>query len=381
MMKSQHIGWLAALLLAACGVEQQAVVPQTSGTSVQQDPLMDFVNNHRNRQPSSSSNHQSVPVRMPFFNQPAPSVAHNGFATNPNVMNFIRYQQAQGQDAGYLAAFFANVRHKSNIINIMNRPGTSQPWYKFRTGNAGGAKVKGGRRFYNQHRAVIDRVAREYGVPASIIVAIIGIETNYGANAGNIRVADSLATLAFDYPRRGEYFQKELAEFLTLAREEGRDPLSFKGSFAGAMGMPQFMPSSFRKWAVDYDRDGRRNIWSSIPDVAASVANYMKVHGWQTGGKMIVPVSLRINPTLEALIDEKTSLKYTVGQLRQMGVMPLQAIGDGERAVLFRLEVAPGRYDYFIGLNNFYAVWQYNHSRKYVTAVRDIANAVGADGL
>ena len=153
------------------------------------------------------------------------------------------------------------------------------PWYEFRSGNGGAGKINGGRRFYQQYRQVLERVARDYGVPAEVLVAIVGIETNYGRNMGSFRLADSLPTLAFAYPRRAAFFQQELQEFLLIAKEEGRDPFGFTGSYAGAMGMPQFMPSSYRKWAVDYDGDGQRNIWGSVPDVAASVANYLKAHG------------------------------------------------------------------------------------------------------
>ena len=215
-------------------------------------------------------------------------------------------------------------------------------------------------------------------MPAELIVAIIGIETQYGKNSGSIRVADSLATLAFDYPRRGAFFQKELGEFLQLARQENRDPFSFTGSFAGAMGMPQFMPSSFRQYAVDFDGDRQRNIWSSIPDVAASVANYMKQHGWQTCKPMLIGANVaQETPQIQALLNEKTALNHTVGQLRQMGVQPLGSVADSEPALLYRLETAPNQYQYYIGLNNFYTVWHYNHSRMYVTAVRDIANGMG----
>lgn len=371
---------LAALLLAGCTAQPQpqpqthsAPAPQTAAA----DDLMALI------QPqnvvSAEPEQRSEP---PFFNQDAPSVAQTGFAANPNVEAFIRHHAAHsGLDEAGLRQFFAGVSHRANILSIMDRPGTSNPWYKFKTGNSGAAKIAGGKRFYQANRAVIDRAAAQYGVPAEIITAIVGIETNYGANTGNIRTADALATLAFDYPRRSRFFQQELAELLKLAQEENRDPFEFYGSFAGAMGMPQFMPSSLRKWAVDFDGNGKRDIWRSIPDIAASVAHYMQVHGWQTGGKVIVPVALDITPQLQAVIDEKTALKYSVGELKQMGVLPLQAVADDEKAVLFRLETAPGQYEYFIGLNNFYTIWQYNHSRMYVTAVRDIANSIGAGGL
>ena len=352
---------VVALILAACAVEQ----PQRPDTGA--ETVVEPV----------------AKTGMPHFNQStADSVATTGFNANPNVQAFIDYQvKHNGFSRNELLSFFDNVAYKGNIINIMDRPGTSNPWYKFREGNAGAAKISGGQRFYQQHRQVIDQAARQYGVPAEIIVAIIGIETNYGRNTGSFRVADALATLAFEYPRRSEFFQKELNELLLMSREEREDPLSFTGSYAGAMGLPQFMPSSYRKWAVDSDGDNHRNIWGSIPDVAASVANYMKAHGWQSGGKVVVPVSLSITPELQAVIDEKTELKYSVGQLRKMGVTPMQTVADHERAILFRLETSPGVYEYFIGLHNFYTIWQYNHSRMYVTAVRDIANGVGAGGL
>ncbi|WP_373796350.1 lytic murein transglycosylase B [Neisseria dentiae] len=318
--------------------------------------------------------------KRPVFDHSADSVAVGGFNANANVQKFIAHETASGKfSAGELQSFFDSVIYKGNIINIMNRPGTSRPWYEFRTGNSGAARIAGGKRFYAQHQATIDAVAKSYGVPAEIIVAIIGIETNYGTNMGSFRLADSLSTLAFDYPRRAEFFQKELHEFLLMAKEEKRDVFGFKGSYAGAMGMPQFMPSSFRKYAVDYDGDGHRDIWNNIGDVAASVANYMKAHGWQTNGKMVVPVTLTITQELQNIIDEKTALTRTVGDLKRLGVTPQEVVDDNEKAVLYRLETAPGVYEYYIGLNNFYTVWQYNHSRMYVTAVRDIANGVSGN--
>lgn len=275
-----------------------------------------------------------------------------------------------------LALFFATTEHKGNIINIMNRPSTSRPWYEFRKGNASPAKIREGKMFYQKNRQVIEQVAKEYGVPAEIILAILGIETNYGKNMGSFRLADSLSTLAFHYPRRAEFFQKELRELLLLSKEEQQNPFSFMGSYAGAMGMPQFMPSSFRKWAVDYDGDGKRNIWGSVPDVVASIANYLKAHGWKTGGKVLSPVVLTINPQLQAIINEKTALKYTMGELRQMGVISLENIADEETVILFSLETTPNVHEYFVGFHNFYTIWQYNHSRMYVTAVHDIAQGI-----
>lgn len=362
-LKKNYLCALSFAILAACGVVP--TVQQNTGY----DPLMEALRQKRAANMASQ--------KQPFFNQAAPSVATTGYLANPNVQAFMRYQnQVNGMDMQFLTDFFSHVGYKGNIINIMNRPATSRPWYEFQKGNSGAAKIKEGQRFYQANRYAIDRAAMRYGVPAEIIVAIIGIETNYGQNMGSFRTADALATLAFDYPRRAEYFQQELTELLKMAQEERQSPFDFSGSFAGAMGMPQFMPSSYRKWAVDFDGNGHRNIWNNVPDVAASVANYLKQHGWQTGGRMVIPVSLTPTPQLQTIIDGKTALNYTVGQLRQLGVQPLEAVDDNERAVLYALEVAPNQYQYFIGLNNFYTIWQYNHSRMYVTAVRNIANGI-----
>lgn len=367
---------MSIMLLNACGSEKSVQKkPETIlANASQTDPLMQLVQSSATNKVSDTVN-----AAQPFFNRSVTNVEQTGYLNNQNVQDFIQYYTQRGLDGGMLHRFFEQVAYRKNLINLMNKPATSSPWYVFRKGNASVAKINRGRQFYANNRFVIDRIAQQYGVPVQIMVAIVGIETEYGANKGNIRVADSLATLAFDYPRRGAFFQQELAQFLYMAQEEKRDPFAFTGSFAGAMGLPQFMPSSFRKWAVDADGNGQRDIWNNVGDAVASVANYMKVHGWQQGGKMIVPVTLNLTSQLQAILDEKTSLNYTVGQLRQMGVMPLQAVNDNEKAILFSLESAPNHYDYFIGLNNFYTVWQYNHSRMYVTAVRDIANSLGAD--
>lgn len=350
-----------ALLLAACGSSEQPITSTPNAADT--DPL--------------------APLLIPKVNLPAPDVAQTGYSAHPDVQAFVaeRRNQGRGLDEGSLKAFFDSAGYRGDIIRLMDKPGTSRPWYVFRNNNAPAARITAGRRFYQANRAAIDHAAAQYGVPAGLIVAILGIETNYGSNMGNIRLADSLPTLAFGYPRRAAYFRGELAEFLQLAAEEGRDPQSFSGSFAGAMGMPQFMPSSYRKWAADGDGDGRRDIWNNVADAAASVANYMKQNGWQSGGRMAVPVTLTPTPELSALMERKTEMDHTVADLKRMGVMPQEAVADDEKAVLFRLETAPGEYRYFIGLNNFYTVWHYNNSRLYVMAVRDIALGVGANGL
>ena len=183
-MNMRYVSLSILTLLMACS---QQLTP-TGRPADMDDPILTVW--QQQRQPNAAP---------PFFNQPAPSVAQTGYLANPNVQAFIRYQhQTNGLDMQYLQDFFSRVGYRGNIIPIMNRPSTSRPWYEFRTGNAGSQKISGGRRFYQTHRAVIDQAAARYGVPAPLIVAILGIETNYGANKGNIPVAESLATLAFD---------------------------------------------------------------------------------------------------------------------------------------------------------------------------------------
>lgn len=280
-----------------------------------------------------------------------------------------------------LQTFFTQTEKKNGIIRAINRPGTARPWYEFARNNASNDRIWQGRTFFRENRAVLDEVETRYGVDAAVIVAILGIETRYGRHSGSFRVGDALYTLSFFYPKRAEFFQQQLYEFLLFSKELERDPMSFTGSYAGAMGMPQFMPSSYRQWAVDYDGDGFADIWQNRGDIIASVANYLSAHGWQMGGKISVPVALRPSPRLVAIMDEKTALTRTVGDFRNLGVIVPSDIADNEPAVLYALESAPEQLDYYLGFNNFYAIWQYNHSRMYVHAVHDIAKGVRSGSL
>lgn len=179
---------------------------------------------------------------------------------------------------------FAEVQRKQSILDAISRPAERvKPWKDYRPMFITDARIARGVDFWRQHEAVLARAEQEYGVPAQYIVAIIGVETFFGRNTGNYRVIDALSTLGFDYPPRAEFFRKELREFLLLAREEQLDPLTLKGSYAGAMGLPQFMPSSFRNFAVDFDGDGHINIWNNPDDAIGSVASYFKRHGWVPG--------------------------------------------------------------------------------------------------
>ncbi|KZE27245.1 membrane-bound lytic murein transglycosylase B [Crenobacter luteus] len=308
----------------------------------------------------------------------APAVfADAALLLRADVQRYIDEQVATGRFARpELEAVFANVESKPAIIRALDRPSTSRPWHQFRPGFVNDRLVAAGVEFWRANAAQLARAETSYGVPPEMVAAIIGIETRYGQNMGSFRVVDALATIGFDYPRRAAFFRNELTEFLLLAKEERRDPMGFVGSYAGAMGLPQFMPSSFRKWAVDFDGDGRRDIWGSATDAIGSVANYFSVHGWIKGDDVVVPAQVTPGPQIDALVADKFNLHYTVGELKKMGVVPQAPVRDEVRAVLVPLETAPGVTEYWLGLNNFYTITRYNKSTLYAKAAQELAERI-----
>jgi len=188
-----------------------------------------------------------------------------------------------GFERAALQRVFSQVQWRPEIVRAMSAPATARPWHEFRSRYIDATRIAGGVKFWEENAAALLRAGREYGVPEEIIVATIGIETFYGRNTGTVKVIDALATLAFEFPARAELFRGELEEYLLLAREAGFDSLSVRGSYAGAMGIPQFLPSSYRKYALDFDGDGRRNLWGDPTDAIGSVANYYRTFGWLTG--------------------------------------------------------------------------------------------------
>lgn len=321
-------------------------------------------------------------------NTPATQTAHATPSTSETVTNepllpcsdpmCFMQRSAHIATPDEWADFFNQVEYKDNIIEIITRPATSRPWYRFGADNASAKRIADGVAFYKQNQRVALQAEQNYGVPASVMTAILGIETHYGRNMGSFRVADALHTLAFNYSKRLDFFQDELREFMQMSRELNRNPFDFTGSYAGAMGMPQFMPSSYRKWAKDGDGDGFADIWQSRADAYASVGNYLKEHGWQTGGRIFVPLSVSEEqvPQLDAFSAEKTGLNHTVGEFRQLGLTLPPDIKDDDKALIYRLETAPNEFSYYVGLNNFVVIWQYNNSRMYVHAVGLIANGI-----
>ena len=271
-----------------------------------------------------------------------------------------------------LRRIFAQVQPRPAIIRAMTAPRTARPWHEFRLAYITPSRIDGGVRFWQEHAVTLARASREYGVPEELIVATIGVETLYGRNTGTFRVLDALATLAFQYPPRAEFFRGELEEFLLLTREAGFDPLALKGSFAGAMGIPQFLPSSYRKYAVDFNGDGKRDLLDTPADAIGSVANYYRSFGWRAGEATAVPA----DPGATA-VDTAAGIKpeMKVAELRKRGIIPLAAVSDEAEAVLFVVETESGP-RHFLGLNNFYVITRYNRSVNYAMAVMELAREV-----
>ncbi len=292
---------------------------------------------------------------------------------SPQVAEFVGQMTRDHGFAGeQLIDVFRDVERKQAILDAISRPAERvKQWKEYRPMFITDARIARGVDFWRQHEAALSRAEQEYGVPAQVIVSIIGVETFFGRNTGNYRVMDALSTLGFDYPPRAEFFRKELREFLLLAREEQIDPLTVKGSYAGAMGLPQFMPSSFRAYAVDFDGDGHINIWTDPDDAIGSVASYFKQHGWVAGEPVVSLASTRGERVAEGLSPGIDPVK-TVGELRVLGWSSHDALRSDLPVTAFKLEGANGP-EYWMGLKNFYAITRYNRSVMYAMSVHQLS--------
>jgi membrane-bound lytic murein transglycosylase B len=275
-----------------------------------------------------------------------------------------------------LRNLFKAVQIQQPILDAMSKPAEGKPWFQYREIFMTEARIAGGVQFWKDNEAALKAVESQYGVPAEIIIAIIGVETKYGAHTGKYRVIDALATLGFAYPPRSEFFLKELEQFLLLAREEHMDPLQPMGSYAGAMGLPQFMPSSFRGYAMDFDLDGKRNIWTNRADAIASVANYFVRNQWRSGGAVAYPVSARGDAYRQAL-GKGVKPDTNVGELRRLGVDVPEQLAASETVRLLAYQQQVGE-DLWVGLHNFYVITRYNHSPLYAMAVYQLSQAIAA---
>jgi membrane-bound lytic murein transglycosylase B len=280
-----------------------------------------------------------------------------------------------GFDAGWLDAVLADATPQPRIIELISKPAEAvKPWYAYRDHFLTQERIDAGAAFWNEHREVIERVARETGVAPHVIVGIIGCETFFGRITGNFRVVDALATLAFDYPPRSSYFRAELEQFLLLAREEQLDTGAVLGSYAGAMGNGQFMPRSYRTWAVDGDGDGKRDLWRSWPDAIASVANYLADHGWRSGEPVAAPASLWF-PDDGALVPGKLAPDSTVKSLRDRGLAFETEQADKAPALFIKVDGGDAP-ELRAGFHNFGVITRYNRSVLYALAVNDLGRRI-----
>jgi membrane-bound lytic murein transglycosylase B len=284
--------------------------------------------------------------------------------------------RSHGFDREGLSRLLAQASYSREVIEAMRRPWEAKPWHAYRAIFLTDARIAGGVRFWRDNARILERAQSSYGVPPEIITAIIGVETNYGGNLGKHRVIDALTTLGFSYPERADFFRKELEQFFLLTREETIDALEVTGSYAGAVGMPQFIPSSYRAYAVDFDGDGRRDLWESRADAIGSVASYFKRHGWRAGEAVAVPA--RVSSALPGTVPvgEKKPLKpqSRFGDLAAHGVEINDDLEPSTRVSLIRLD-APGD-EYWLGLENFYVITRYNHSNLYAMAVYQLSRKI-----
>lgn len=278
-----------------------------------------------------------------------------------------------GFDRGEFDRLLNGAKVNEKVIKLINRQAEALPWYKYRKLFITDTAAASGTRFWRDNKESLGRAEAEYGVPAPVIVAIIGVETRYGAVTGNFDVLDSLVTLTLEYPRRSDFFLSELREFLLLARDERMDASQIKGSYAGALGIPQFIPSSYRAYAVDFDGDGRRDLLTRPADAIGSVANYLSRHNWRRGEP--VAATIREGALADSFVVKGLKPTTTVGRLRDAGINIADDISASADVGVVRLEEEGGwRYD--AAFHNFYVITKYNRSTLYAMAVHDLSEYI-----
>jgi membrane-bound lytic murein transglycosylase B len=306
-------------------------------------------------------------------------ITSGDFQNNVTARRFIDYMVVKHQyDREQLTYLFSHAKRLDSVIRLMDRQapstgkspsGPTGAWLRYKSQFLTPDNIRNGSAFWQQHADTLNRAYQEYGVPPEIIVGIIGVETRWGRVTGKTRLLDALTTLSFDYPRRSDYFMKELETFLLMARDEQLDPHELRGSFAGAMGYCQFMPSSYRAYAVDFNHDGHINLWDP-EDAIGSVAHYFQAHGWTPHDA----VAIRGNgqaPGFKYGFENR----YQVQTLMAAGLKPTQNLGSHKEASVLRLDVGTG-YEYWYGLPNFYAITRYNKSVHYSMAVWQLGETV-----
>lgn len=318
-----------------------------------------------------------VSLWLSLFSAVSQSADYTG---RKDVTQFIDEMVSEHQfSKAELEGWMAQAIKKQSILDAISRPAEKRlTWKEYRKIFVTSSRIKKGVNFWKENASILAKAEKEFGVPAEVIVAIIGVETRYGQNKGRYRVVDALSTLGFDYPPRSKFFRKELKQFFLLAREQKQDPMALLGSYAGAMGYGQFIPSSYRAYAIDYTADGFADIWNNPTDAIGSVANYFKRHGWKNGEPVVVRARTKA-PYNRELLNDSLKPKHTVASLADQGYTPVEALAE-QTANMIQLKGQYGT-EFWMGLNNFYVITRYNHSRLYAMAVwqlsQEIAKAKG----
>jgi len=304
------------------------------------------------------------------------------YAEREDVRQFARdLATREGLDEAKILDTLSQARYLPSVIKAILPPATltARSWVRYRARFLDRARIASGLAFWQTYSEELARAEKQYGVPAEIIVAIIGIETIYGRNTGNYQTLSALATLAFDYPPRAELFRRELAELFVLAREQRRDPRSFKGSYAGAIGLPQFMPSSLRRFAVDFDGDGHIDLETNPVDAIGSVANFLNKHGWQAGGIVAIPARVTDAQGAAAAIEGGIQPRFLPAELARLGIRADTPQAVEAPSALIDLPAAEAPTEYWLGYGNFYVITRYNRSSFYAMSVLLLARAVRAE--
>ncbi len=285
--------------------------------------------------------------------------------------------QKHGFDQAELQRLMSGVEYRQKIIDAISRPAEAKPWHQYRKIFVTESRAREGVAFWEENKDLLQQAEREFGVPPEIIVAIIGVETRYGRHAGTYPVMDALATLAFGYPKRADFFRRELEEYLLLTREERLDSTGTKGSYAGAMGMPQFISSSYRAYAVDFDGDGKRDLIGNRADVIGSVAAYFVRHGWNRGAPITTPAR-GAGAQHEHFVEGGMKPSFRIDELARSGITSKQPLPGRSLSSLIKLEGMKSD-EYWLGLNNFYVITRYNHSNLYAMAVYQLSREILAE--
>ena len=311
---------------------------------------------------------------MVFLVKPSVSLAVD-IDQYPVLVKLVEEMTAQD---GYPREQLNRVLKQANIqqttIDLMNRRIEALPWYKYRKIFLNQNRIEQGVKFWNENRLALDRAYQKFGVPQAVIVALIGIETDYGTYMGNKRVLDSLVTLSAEYPRRSTFFTSELRTFLNITRKENIDPASVMGSFAGAIGIPQFMPTSYAAYSVDFNGNNQRDLINETDDAIGSVANYLKSHGWNHIQPIYASVTGPLSESAAKLVSGNAKLVHTPKQLIAAGVK-FDADRSSDKIALMSLQERQGN-RYIVGFRNFYAITRYNPSVNYAMATAELADSI-----